>query len=113
MNDQQKQRFAPALQRLAEDEEMLATMARMAVEDGPVILGDLETQVQQGSLTEAAKTAHKLKGVLSTFETDEPVCALQTLIESARRGDLDEVSELHAGLHPKLLALLGEIKAIA
>lgn len=112
MNDVQKKRFAEALQRVAGDEDMLAMLATIATEDAPVMIETLDTEVQEQSLPNAAKTAHSLKGLLSTFETGEPVSELQPLIDAARRSDANEVTQLHSDMRAKLDVLMTEIKEL-
>lgn len=113
MNENQKQRFAEALQRVSGDEEMLSMLANIAAEDAPEMIQTLDTQVHQSSLADAAHTAHSLKGLLSAFETGEPVSELEPLIEAARQGDQAEVDQVHQQIKPKLQSLVTEIEAIA
>lgn len=113
MNQNQKERFADALDRLSGDEEMLAMLATITVEDAPGIMTDLQRSVFEKSLPDAARTAHALKGLLSTFEVGEPVSELEPLIKAALRNDEVEVVETHQRIRPKLHALVSEIQTIA
>ncbi|WP_068264957.1 Hpt domain-containing protein [Rubripirellula obstinata] len=113
MNDIQKKRFSDALQRVSGDEDMLGMLATIAVEDAPAMMESLESQIDDPTLTEAARTAHSLKGLLSAFETGEPISELEPLIEAARRGDKTEAATVHAAIKPKLQSLMTEIEAIA
>lgn len=112
MNDLQKRRFADALERVAGDEDMLGMLAKIAVEDAPEMIEMLDTQVEGKLLSDAAKTAHSLKGLLSAFETGEPVSDLQPLIDAARQGDSNDVVKLHSEVGSKLEKLLSEIGGI-
>lgn len=113
MNEHQKKRFAKALERVAGDEDMLSMLATIAVEDAPPMMESLDTSITKQSLDEAAKTAHSLKGLLSAFETDEPVSDLQPLIDAAKKGDQEESIAIQKSIQPKLETLLAEINAIA
>jgi hypothetical protein len=86
----QKIRFSEALLRVAGDVDLLAAMAMFVVDDAPEILTDLRIQISESRLEEVATTAHKLKGMLSTFETGGPVLELHDLIVAARAGRADE-----------------------
>ena len=113
MNEHQKKRFSQALARVAGDEVMLAMLANIAVEDVPTIMKTLDGQVERQVLDEAAKTAHSLKGLLSAFETGDPVDELQPLIDAARQGDETEVLRIHQQVRLKLELLMSEIETIA
>lgn len=111
-NEQQRERFASALERVGGDEEMLSMLAEMAAEDAPVLLNTLSSEIQAGFLTAAAQNAHALKGLLSTFETGVPVEDMQPLIDAARDNDRDQTSQLLQGLEPRLSALIAQITGL-
>ena len=113
MTESQRQRFSAALGRVAGDEEELEMLAKIAAEDAPGLLSQLEDHIQQCELAEAAKVGHALKGLLSTFETGEPVSELQPLIDAARAGDDASVASVHASVRPQLFTLVTEIGALA
>lgn len=113
MNGDQKQRFAEALERVAGDEDILVMLATIAAEDAPPLLGNLEAAIDRNEFAAAAKTAHSLKGLLSAFETGEPVCELQPLTDAARKDEHDECLAIHNAIQPKLKSLVEEIKAVA
>ncbi|MCC9658345.1 hypothetical protein [Rhodopirellula halodulae] len=113
MTEDQRQRFAEALQRVAGDEEMLVMLANIAAEDGPPMLKQVQSSVENGNLTEAARTGHALKGLLSTFESGAPVNELQPFIDAARNEDTDTAKVAHRSVSPKLEQLMVEIQALA
>ncbi len=84
----------------------------MVVSDAHEVLGKLTHAVDQGDTAATAVTAHQLKGMLSTFETDSPVIELQELIETARRGDHASMQQQFRLLEPRLTDLLDEISAL-
>ena len=113
MNEKQKVRFADALERVSGDCDLLAAMAAMVAEDAPDVINDLREQVAKGEMQRTAATAHKLKGMLSTFETDGPVLELEELILSARKGQRQETASQFKIFDRRINELLDEIVSIA
>lgn len=113
MNQEQKARFADALARVSGDAEILATLASIASEDAPELLDRLDESAEVGDWPRYANTAHSLKGLLSTFETGEPVSEIQPLIDAARRAEGDAVVARHAKLRTKLQTLIVEIESLS
>lgn len=113
MTEQQRARFSDALARLAGDETTLAMLAGMVSEDGPPMLAKLGEQANAEETSEYARTAHTLKGLLSTFETGEPVSDLQPIMDAACAGDSSAVRQSHTKLEPELQTLLREISEVA
>lgn len=109
MTEEQAKRFSEALTRLSGDEDLLVAMAMMVVDDAPVIVEKLDQQVDQESLADVATTAHKLKGMCSTFETGSPVVELEEVIHAARTGKADEARATYHSCQPLIHRLLGEI----
>jgi hypothetical protein len=112
MNEKQRKRFAGALARLSNDGEMLGSLAAITSEDAPGLLRQLENDLNADQWEAYAKTAHAVKGLLSTFETGEPVSELQLVIDAARQSDGKTVKTLHASIRPKLDELLLEIEGL-
>ncbi|QDT11952.1 hypothetical protein [Planctomycetes bacterium K23_9] len=112
MNDQQRTRFGEALQRLGGDEETMEMMATIVTEDAPKVLERWSDELQAKDLDAYARTGHALKGLLSTFETNEPVSRIQPLIDDARKNDVAAVRTSHASVVPEIDELLSEISAI-
>jgi len=113
MTQEQLQRFDEALERLGGDQDMLAMLAAIVAEDAPPMLAKLGEDVTAGDSADYAKVAHALKGMLSTFETGEPVSDLQSVINAARDNHGREVQKLHVALSPQLKTLILEIEAIS
>jgi HPt (histidine-containing phosphotransfer) domain-containing protein len=113
VTEEQKERFAEALARVAGDCELLAAMAAMVSEDAPGVLSELRKQVAANQLQDVAITGHKLKGMLSTFETAGPVLELEELIRSARKGDSQDVASLFKSFESEIEQLLEEILSLA
>lgn len=113
MTEQQRRRFSEALSRLGDDESTLMMLAGMVAEDAPEMLAKMNEHAKDDELTEYAKTGHAMKGLLSTFETGEPVSELQPIIDAARVGDRETVLHLHGKLAPQIEILMGEIGDVA
>ncbi len=109
MTEEQKRRFSEALSRVAGDCDLLSAMAAMVSEDAPDVLESLRAQVAADQLPLVASTAHKLKGMLSTFDTAGPVLELEELIASAREGKPHQVAIYFQSVESHVEALLQEI----
>ncbi len=112
MTEEQTRRFSAALERLSGDADLLVAMASMVADDANIIVADLQMQLDQDSMADAAATAHKLKGMCSTFETGSPVVELEELIYAARAGKTDEARAKFQACQPQIKELLGEIAAL-
>ncbi|WP_231612141.1 Hpt domain-containing protein [Novipirellula galeiformis] len=108
----QRTRFTAALQRVGGDEEILIMLAQIVAEDAPPMLAKLETQLNENQLDAAAKSAHALKGLLSTFETGTPVEELQQLIDEARLGQGRTATAMLNKLRPSLDTLVSQVKEL-
>ena len=78
-------RFQPALERLDGDLELLCEMAAITCEDLPGVKQSTETALEEGDCEKAASGLHKLKGMLSTFESDGVALDLQDALDAARK----------------------------
>jgi hypothetical protein len=112
-NDQQRKRFQEALLRLAGDEQMLSTLAEIVIADAPGLMEQISRGVAEKNCELVARSAHALKGLLSSFETGEPTNQLQPIIDAARRGEIAKMLELFEKTQPKLVALIGEIDDVS
>ncbi len=113
MNEIQQQRFADALIRLSGDAETLKMLAAMASEDAPVLLKKIDGAIAEGDQVALGKSVHSLKGLLSTFETSEPVSELNPIKEAVDNGDLVEAQTRYEHLRPALQNLMKEINGLA
>jgi len=113
VTDEQQSRFAPALERLAGDHELLVEMAWMVKDDVPGLLQELDEELEAKCLEDAAATLHKLKGMFSTFETGAPVNEMPEWIRAAREGNFEQTVRLKKQIEPRLKRLYGEIQQLA
>ena len=112
MTEEQRARFAEALKRLAGDEELFVAMGAMVLDDAPSMIADLKNQIQKNELTEVASIGHKLKGLLSTFETGNVVLTIQQIITAAKEDDQNECQALIKSARPGFDRLFGEIREV-
>lgn len=112
LSDQQRQCFAAALERVGGDEQMLVVLAEMAAEDAPPLLSKLVNEVRTGDLGAASHSGHALKGLLSAFETGQPIDGLQPIIDAARGADQNEAQRLLETLEPKLCCFIKQVEAL-
>ena len=113
VTNEQKQRFADALKRVADDTELLIAIASLVSEDAPQVFENLKTQLAAGELEDVATIGHQLKGMLSTFETDGPVLYLQDMIHAARRGDGHEAKDSLQRCESEINVLINEIRQLS
>lgn len=104
-----KLRFSEALLRVAGDVDLLVAMAMFVVDDAPDVFSELKLQVHENQLSEAAATAHKLKGILSTFETGGPVLELHELMVAAKAGNAEDCRQVLRKCDAGIEHLIGEI----
>jgi hypothetical protein len=97
MNDAHPSSAAPfreALQRLGGDRELLQTMAAIFVDDAPELLKKLQGEIEAESFAAAAQTAHGLKGLIVTYDTDYAGVILQELVTALRTADRPRIAHL-------------------
>lgn len=101
------ERFAEAVARLDGDISLLREMAAINSEDLPDVKRQIEAAIQAADAEASASGLHKLKGMLSTFESDGVVLDIQELLDAARRGAMSDVQEgyrQHIGAINELIA---------
>jgi hypothetical protein len=113
INHHQRSRFRQALLRVAGDEQMLITLSEIVSSDAPALINQLDLAVADGDAASVARTAHALKGLLSSFETGDPTDRLQPIIDAARVGDMDEVTLLYGRARAPIESLLKEIDSLS
>ncbi|MCC9602780.1 Hpt domain-containing protein [Stieleria sp. JC731] len=114
MNEQLavKERFAGALQRLDGDFELLCEMAAVTLPDCPDVIARIQSELEDGDAAKAASSLHKLKGMLSTYETEGVVIEIQEMLAMARRGSVQECKSMFEKELPRINALTEEIQVL-
>lgn len=108
-----KERFADALERLDGDFKLLCDMASVTLPDIPAVLEQIEADLQRGDDAAAASSLHKLKGMLSTYDSDGVVLEIQEMLAMARRGQVGECQTLYHHELPKIKSLIQEIEHLS
>lgn len=104
--------FSAALQRLGGDRELLQTMAVIFVDDAPELLARLQREVAARDFPTAARTAHSLKGLIVTYDTDYAGVVLQELVEALREEDGARVNLLMPKTERVTEQLIGQCRAL-
>ena len=78
---------ADALSRIADDEELLATLIDMFVADAPTYLTDIESALRAADWNHLTRAAHTIKGVLATFSARRGEASARDLEQAAKAGD--------------------------
>jgi len=76
--------------RLGNDSELLRQLARIFIEDAPVLLAAAAKGLEPTQLEEAARSAHNLKGLASNFSALAAEAAHATEV-AIRSGDKDAI----------------------
>lgn len=80
-----------ALAALMGERELLQQLAQVFEEDAPPLLDELQQAVEQGAADQALKSAHKLKGLASTFFAEPTLRVVREVEMLAKDGDLDSI----------------------
>ena len=108
-----KQRFQDALNRLDGDIELLCEMAAITAPDCPEVIGQIENAFDSEDCEAGARGLHKLKGMLSTFESDGVVIEMQELLELARKNKLEELRRAYGQCRQAILRCVANINELA
>ena len=92
---------------------MLREMAVMTVPEFAPLVEQSSHCIAESDLDGAVRALHKLKGMLSTFESDGVVLEIQEVIQAGRSGRGDVTSSLWEHHRPAIRDLIDEIKTFA
>jgi CheY-like chemotaxis protein/HPt (histidine-containing phosphotransfer) domain-containing protein len=108
---------ALALERVGGDAQLLGELAGVFLEQAPLWLADVRDAVAAGDASKLKRSAHTLKGAVSTFEAREAFEAARRLEVMGHEGNLGDagpacqaLEEALTRLRPALLPLCGEIR---
>jgi len=105
--DQPRYDWDRALELIGGDEELLLSVLAMFLDELPGYMQSLREELAGGDYPSAYRTAHTLKGLLSTFCAGEAAAAALAVEQQARDGppqpaSIDELNRLIADLTPRL-----------
>lgn len=106
-------RFQAAVDRLDGSTELLREMAAITTEDIPHVLAACRSAIDAGQCTLAASHLHKLKGMLSTFESGAVTLEIQELVDLARTGQVAELRVRFTQYRGEINQLIQEIAQLA
>lgn len=101
-----------ALARVGGDAELLREIAVLFVQDYPKVLDQLQDAIARGDAQTIERTAHGLKGSVSTFGARAAMEAARTLETMGRTCQLDELRQALATLELALAALRPELETL-
>ena len=102
---------AVALERLGGDEELLASVAGLFVEEAAIYRQALVNALESGDAAVLQREAHSVKSVLATFAFEAGRESAMQLEQLAASGDLDSADALTAEVIAALGALSEALKA--
>jgi len=103
---------ALALSRVGGDIELLKEIAQLFVQDYPKVLEELHHAVNNGDAEAVERTAHGLKGSVSTFGARAAMEAARTLENLGRARQVEELQQVLHTLELALAALRPELEAL-
>lgn len=103
---------AVALERLGGDEELLREVARLFLDEYPMLMNEIRSAAAARDASALERAAHSMKGSVSNFGTERVYDAAYALERMGRAGDLSTAGECIeqletalAYIHPALLEL--------
>ncbi len=103
--------FAPALARLEGDVELLKEQMRFFLQDTPALLSDIAGAIARCDGKQLQLSAHRLKGLVSSFDDRQSSEATQRLERMGRSEDFADAGALFEQLHRDLNRLGHAIEA--
>ncbi|TWU44299.1 hypothetical protein Q31b_18350 [Novipirellula aureliae] len=106
-------RFAEAISRLGGDEGLLREMAAITSADLPEVINETDQALCAGKSDQAASGLHKLKGMLSTFETGGATIEIEEMLSFARHREVAKAKTKFDHHRSEIDELVAEIALIA
>ncbi len=100
---------ADALSRIADDEELLATLIEMFVADAPNYLTEIDDALADLDWPRLLRAGHTLKGVFATFSGRRGEQGAKELELAARAEDIPACTRLAARMHQEVQAFLAAV----
>ncbi len=100
---------ADALSRIADDEELLATLIEMFVADAPNYLTEIDGALADLDWPRLLRAGHTLKGVFATFSGRRGEHGAKELELAARAEDIPVCTRLAARMHQEVQAFLAAV----
>jgi two-component system, sensor histidine kinase and response regulator len=97
---------ATVLARLEGDEELLAELAGLFIQESPKLLSAIQQAIEQDDAKSLERAAHALKGSVGNFVIPTAVKAAQTLETMGREGNLAAADTAYAVLQEEIAGLV-------
>ena len=94
------------LARVEDDRDLLTELLILFQEEIPGLQGALHHTMDAGDLTEAARAAHALKGVLGNLSMKQGALLASTIETAAAAGDVPKIKETLTAFDSEMVALL-------
>ena len=102
--------FSAALERMDNDEDLLAQQMAFFLNDGPALLEQICDAIKQQDSRRLEIAAHRLKGLLAGYDHREGAALALELEQQGRGGSLEHAAETCQKLRPHVESLAGAIK---
>ncbi|MBM3724222.1 MAG: Hpt domain-containing protein [Acidobacteria bacterium] len=103
---------AVALERVGGDEELLAEVAELFLDDCPNMMREIRTALASGDAKMLERAAHTLKGSVANFGAEPVFLASLALEMSGRQGKMDGTAERFSELEAHLRVLCEEMVSL-
>lgn len=100
---------AEALNRLDGDEELLAEICEIFMDDAPIQMETLKQAIADNDRTLTERQAHTIKSASANIGAETVREQASRLEQTARENDLSNVDELYEGLEQELEEVLKEL----
>lgn len=102
-------RFNAAIERLDGDVDLLRQMAALTASDLPHVVQSCDEAIADGDQVRAATRLHKLKGMLSQFDSGNVTLKIQRVLDMVRQGDQVGMRQAYDLLHTDIELLTAEV----
>ena len=99
-----------ALARLGGNREILEDLAMMFRDDAPELLKELKAAASSDNSEQAGRAAHRLKGLVSTFNAVRAGETARAVEQAARQEDMARVSALLPELEAELQLVVNRLQ---
>jgi len=97
------------LDRVENDEDLLAELFALFQEDLPGSRAALRTAIERAELPEIERVAHRLKGMLANLSAKQAASLAAVIESAARAGDTEKIWQTQAVFDPELSAFSAKL----
>lgn len=100
------------LERVENDQELLAELFALFQEDLPASRAALQTAIRRDDLIEIERTAHRLKGMLANLSAKQAASLAAEIESTARAGNAAKIRELMSMFDPQISSLSAALDSL-